>query len=82
MDNIKPGGEYIVRVCDDWECITERALTRCRDCRYWNKYDRTPQDVDGNEWHTCDLLSRYMPMQEAAERYSEDYCAYAVREKR
>lgn len=42
--------EYIVRILENDDCITEGVLVRCRDCRHYDKSEDTPYCLRAMWW--------------------------------
>lgn len=57
--------EYIVRILDNEECITEGMLTRCSDCVHRGRWF--------GEDHYCMIVSSVMP--------EDGYCSKAERKQ-
>ena len=65
---IKVNADYIVHVTDDWECVSEGELVRCKNCKYW-------QDNNGGYPHdACKWDAGETPD-------PDDYCSGAERKE-
>lgn len=57
-------------------------VTRCKDCKFWNRHDGTFPDFDGKEWHECKQLYPFTSASgDSAITPSWFYCGYAMRKE-
>lgn len=66
---VKTNTDYIVHVTDDWECVGEGELVRCKDCVYYRPYS------GGNGRYDCDN------MYGMADVYEDGFCSRAERKE-